>query len=197
MAVIDISDHMVPSRYGDSDQWVTADQFNLPIPATSSPYDPDRAESWIELVMYCRYTRSVQRFSVLYQGPAGEMRMVHGGPKVPGPIGSLVCQATVIAAQPVRKAKLIEVKESDVLVINGQRMVIVDSNPHQYPKLVTEVEYGVILATEVVRSELKASFRRQPGTEEQNARRNERQAVLTGLVKAIDDLRPTLRRAHV
>lgn len=184
MATIDITRNMIPSRYGDSDQWITRDSL--------AGNDPE----WIELRMYSKYTRRTERFSVLYQGPGGTMRVEQGGPQVTGPLGCLIAQASVIANSPVARARYIDVQAGDVLVINGQRMAIVDDKPNGYPRLVSEVEAGLLGAYGVIRAQLAASFQGQPGTEEDNARRNERQAVLTGLGKAVMDLAPILREHY-
>jgi hypothetical protein len=140
MATYDITRNMIPSRYGDADQWISANDFD------------GAGFEWIELRMKCRYTRRVERFSVLYQGPGGTMRLEQGGPQVAGPVGGFIAQASVIASSPVARARYIDVEAGDVLVINGQRLVILDDRPHGYPRIVSEVEVGL----EMARSYLKA-----------------------------------------
>lgn len=187
MATIDITAHMIPSRYGESDQWITADEYNR---------DLRPGGEWIQLRMKCRYTRRVERFSVLYQGPGGKMRLEHGGPQVSGPIGSFIAQASVIANTPVAKARYLDVEAGDVLIINGQRMVILDDQPYGYPRIVGEAEAGLAAAVALVRAQLTASFQRQPGTVEDNARSNERQAVLTSLIRQLNALAEELRQRY-
>jgi hypothetical protein len=76
-------------------------------------------------------------------------------------------------------------------------MAIVDDRPRtNYPRLVSEVEAGLLAAYGVIRAQLADSFKRQPGTVEDNARSNERQAVLTNLGKAVMDLAPILREHY-
>lgn len=145
MATHDISAHLIPSQYGDADQWITANDFHRP----QRP-----GGEWIELRMHCRYTRRTERFSVLYQGPDGKMRLEHGGPEVSGPVGSFIPQCSVIASSPVARARYIDVEAGDVLVINGQRMVIMDDQPHDYPRLLTEVEVGLEVAKGYIRAHM-------------------------------------------
>ena len=76
---------------------------------------------------------------------------------------------------------MIDVKAGDVLIINGQRMVIVDDQPYDYPKLVTEVEAGLRAVVSLLR-----------------ARRQDTQgadALLSDLIAAVRALAPELRAA--
>jgi hypothetical protein len=190
MATIDITASMETSRYGETDQWVSRTSYLAD--------SPERAATTVELRCHAKYTRRTERFTVLYQGPGGAMRLEQGGPQVTGPVGCLIAQATVISAHPANThVKVIDVKPGDVLVINGQRMAIVDDRPRtNYPRLVSEVEAGLLAAYGVIRAQLADSFKRQPGTVEDNARSNERQAVLTNLGKAVMDLAPILREHY-
>lgn len=159
MATIDITAHLVPSRYDDEpDRW-----------RTEQPMFGQKADALL-LRMRCRYTRRRETFTVLYQGPGGTMRLEHGADEQPGPSGSLICQATVIAATVIARAVILDVAEHDVLILNGQRMVILDDRPQGYPRLVTEAEAGLALARTVIRErsmELLANRREQAMTEAQ------------------------------
>ena len=184
MTTHDLTANMIPSKYGDADQWITADTFSRP-------------EISLELRMRAKYVRHVCSFSVLYQGPGGSMRIEHGGPEVAGPLGCLIAQATIIASSPVAQpATVIEVEEGDILIMpGGQRMVIIDDQPRtDYPKLVTEAEYGVRQALKIVKAHLADTFRTQPGTVADNAASNARQAELTGIRHELDLLALDLRR---
>lgn len=199
MATVDITAHMIPSRYGETDQWVTAEQLRS---------SKRVASDWIELRMHCRYTRRTERFSVLYQGPGGKMRLDHGRPEVPGPVGSLIAQCSVIASTPVARARYIDVVAGDVLVINGQRMVIVDDNPHGYPRLVSEVEVGILAAASYVRNRLineiqpyadidgKTDVEIDREVELERVKWQTRMAVLAEVFTDITALGPVLREQH-
>jgi hypothetical protein len=139
MKIVDMQDAMIPSTYGDTGSWASADGFG--------------GKTWIELTMRAKYTRQVERFGIYYTDPSGSSRIEHGGPQVAGPHGSLIAQASVIASSPVaRPDVVIHVAEGDRLILNGQRMVIVDDKPYDYPRLVTEAEYGAIVALRAVGS---------------------------------------------
>lgn len=159
MATIDITAHLVPSRYDDEpDRW-----------RTEQPLYGQKADALL-LRMHCRYTRRRETFTILYQGPGGTMRLEHGNDEQPGPSGSLICQATVIAATPIARSVILDVFEHDVLVLNGQRMVILDDRPMDYPRLVTEAEAGLAAARTAIRErslELLAKRREQAMTEAQ------------------------------
>lgn len=137
---------LVPSRYGETDIWTSIDQLER--------VDVGEPRPWIELRMRCRYTRRAERFSILYTGPHGATRVEHGAAPVPGPHGALIPQATVIAAGPVERAEIIDVEEGDVLVLNGQRMVIIDDRLTGYPRLATEPEWGLAIAQREVRNHI-------------------------------------------
>jgi hypothetical protein len=200
MTTFDLTENMIPSKYGAADQWITADQFSLATPAISSPTDPDWAATWIELQMHCRYTRRVERFSVLYQGPGGTMRMEHAGPEVAGPIGCLVAQASVIASTPVARARYIEVKAGDVLVISGQRMAIVDDRAHHYPRLVTEAEAGALHARALIRARwyelTQPSNTEHEDTIDGRLQRAAQVKILHEAIESLDDLLPILREQY-
>jgi hypothetical protein len=207
MATIDITENMIPSGYGEADRWITADQFSLAIPATTRPTDPDWAAAWVELEMKCRYT-GITRFSVLYQGPGGTMRTEYGAPEENGPIGSLVAQASVISSTPQRRPKLVHVQAGDVLVINNQRMVIVDDDPHRYPTLVTELEAGIRAAASYVRERLiqevqpyaetagKTDDQIDREVELERVKWQTRMAVLAEVFSDIKALAPVLREQY-
>jgi hypothetical protein len=189
MATIDITASMQRSTYGENDQWVSKPTYLADKPGEQA--------ARIELVMYSKYIRRECNFTVLYQGPGGSMRVEQGGPEVPGPIGDLIPQATVISAHRGPRVNTVHVQEGDVLVINGQRMVILDDKPRtDYPRLVTEVEAGILAALAVIREKLSAALAEQPGTEAQNASRNDRQALLTGLRHDVARLLPELRERY-
>lgn len=131
---------LVPSRYGEPDRWTSDDESIKTVPGR-----------WIELAMRCRYTRKVERLSILYTGPEGTVRVTQGGPEVPGPHGSLIPQAGAVSAHPTAKPTYIDVTEGDVLVLNGQPMVIADDRLMAYPQLITEAEWGLLAAQRVLR----------------------------------------------
>lgn len=123
--------NLVPSSYGESDQWVSVDQFN-------------RNGEWIEYSVYSRYVRRNIRFSLLYQGPDGVCRREHGGPEVPGPYAAMIPQASVISLHPQAKpAQVVELAEGDMIMFNGQPMMLIDDRALDYPQLVTPEEFGV------------------------------------------------------
>jgi hypothetical protein len=124
--------NLTPSRYNEADQWVSVDRF------TSGNGE------WIEYTAYSRYVRRNVRFSVLYQGPDGVCRREHGAPEVPGPYAALIPQATVIAAYPQAKpAQVVELEEGDMIMFNGQPMMMIDDRALDYPQLVTPEEFAV------------------------------------------------------
>jgi hypothetical protein len=127
---------LVPSRYGETDLWISKDEYDR---------GPGR---WHELRMRCNY--------ILYTGPAGATRIENGGRQVPGPHGSLIPQVGIIAVDPLAKPEYLDVKEGDVLVLNDQNMVICDDRRHGYPRLVTETEWGVVLARRAVNDQMNA-----------------------------------------
>lgn len=122
--------NLVPSSYGESDQWVSVDRF-------------DGSGEWIEYSAYSRYVRRNVRFSLLYQGPEGVCRREHGGAEVPGPYAAMIPQATVIALHPQAKpAQVVELSEGDMIMFNGQPMMLIDDRAMDYPQLVTPEEFG-------------------------------------------------------
>lgn len=201
MTTIDISEHMVPSDYGNADQWVSADQWHLPTVEDQGELQDEANElyagAWIELDMTCKYTGRT-RFSVFYQGPGGKCRTVFQGPQHAGPIGSLIALPSVIAAQQsTRRPRVLEVKAGDVLVIHGQRMVIVDEDKTRYPALVSEVELGIRAAAQFVRARLAAEIgpNDPPSdvSEEDKVIWRAKMATLAEAYSAIMDLAPVLR----
>lgn len=125
----EITTHTVeldPSRYRDDvDQW-------------------NSAEGHI-VSLYARYTRRTERFSILYVGPEGSCRLVHGGPIVPGPHAFLIPQCTVVAAVGGTGAESarnraagteVELRAGDRLVLNGLVFEIQDEQQWEYPQLV-------------------------------------------------------------
>jgi len=117
-------------HYDDTDQWVSVDQFN-------------GTGEWIEYRAHSRYTRRVERFSLLYVGPKGECRRVYQGPVLPGPYAAMIPQATVISAHPqARPAQVVDLEEGDMIVFNGVPMMLIDDRPMDYPQLVTPTEFG-------------------------------------------------------
>lgn len=123
--------NLVPSSYGESDQWVSVDRF-------------DGKGEWIEYSAYSRYVRRNVRFSLLYQGPDGVCRREQGEPEVPGPYAAMIPQASVISLHPQAKpAQVVELEEGDMIVFNGQPMMLIDDRALNYPQLVTPEEFGV------------------------------------------------------
>lgn len=153
MTTYDLQTNMVPSPYGDTDQWISASPFR------------GSGQEWVEIRMRARYTRRVERFSVLYQGPSGAMRLEQDGPQVSGPLGCMIPQATVIASTPVDRARYIDAQAGDVLIMpGGQRMTIVDDKPRtDYPRLISEVEFGLEAAMALVRARLSDAYAIQRG----------------------------------
>lgn len=193
MATIDITAHLVPSRYDDEpDRW-----------RTEQPMYGQKAEALL-LRMRCRYTRRAETFTILYQGPGGTMRLEHGADEQPGPSGSLICQATVIAATVIARAVILDVAEHDVLILNGQRMVILDDRPQGYPRLVTEAEAGLARATEAVRAMIREGFDGYPGAPEDGdtesqvnfARWQTRREVLDQVWAELRDLAGPIREQY-
>jgi len=184
MATIDITPHVQPLNYGDADQW-----------ASISAIGPNAAAT-IELSCYSKYTRRDERFTVLYQGPAGSMRMEHGGPQLPGPVGCLIPQASVLAATHITQPRIIRVIEGDVLVINGQRMVIVDDNPQGYPQLVTEVEAGIRAAVQLILRDAAEDANFPTGDEAARIQWTARMEMRSKLAHEIRSLAPSLRQKY-
>lgn len=142
MTTYDITSSLTLSPYGERDRWTSAHGY------------VEGAE-WIELAMDCRYTGRTH-FSVLYQGPLGTIRLRGMSAEEDGPIGKLVALPVVIASHhPAAPRRTLEVKSGDVLVIDGQRLVILDDDPHGYPTLVTEAEFGIRVAAIYVRNRLR------------------------------------------
>lgn len=101
--------------------------------------------------MHSRYGRGVLRFGVFYVGPNGEARRTHGGPILSGPYCALIPLATVISAWAGPREESVEVKEGDVLLLNGVPMILIDDQRYDYPHAVTPAEYGARLAAREVR----------------------------------------------
>jgi len=146
MTTYDLQANMIPSQYGEQDQWKSADQF-----------DAARGNvEWVEIRCHAKYTRRVERFSIGYVGPNGKARLEYQGPEVAGPVGYLVAQCSVIANTPVARARYIDAQVGDTMIMpGGQRMVIVEDQPRtNYPRLVAEVEVGLNAAIDTVRARL-------------------------------------------
>lgn len=184
MATIDITAHLVPSRYDDEpDRW-----------RTEQPLYGQKADALL-LRMHCRYTRRRETFTILYQGPGGTMRK----DEQPGPSGSLICQATVIAATPIARSVILDVSEHDVLVLNGQRMVILDDRPQHYPRLVTEAEAGLAAARTAIRErflELLAKRREQAMTDAQRETLTAQMDLLASLSNDLLALASSVRQQY-
>lgn len=169
---------LVPTRYGDTDVWISQSQYYT---------GPGR---WQELRMHCKYTRRQERLSVLYTGPDGETRVKDHGSQIPGPHGSLIAQASVISANPVARAEYIDVEEGDVLILNGQRMVIADDRSMDYPHLITEAEWGLVVARRAVGDYITELQREKESTDpEAAARVNTLHALSSRLLGCADELR--------
>lgn len=102
--------------------------------------------------MHSRYGRGVMRFSVMYVGPEGEARRVHQGPIIPGPYCALIPLSSVISAWAGPKERYVEVKEGDVLVLNGLPMILIDDDHLSYPHAVSVAEYGARMAARALRT---------------------------------------------
>lgn len=104
---------------------------------------PFAGDHVVELRMRCRYVRShAINFAVMWVGPQGEARLVHGGPMVSGPFGSLIPLAGVISNQRRDfRPTYLEVKAGDELILvapdgRESRVRIIDDRRYEYPKLV-------------------------------------------------------------
>jgi hypothetical protein len=100
--------------------------------------------------MHSRYGRGHMRFTVLYVGPDGEARRKYQGPIMPGPYCALVPMSSVISAWAGPRENVVEVKEGDVLLLNGLPMILIDDQGMEYPHAVTPAEYGARLAYRAV-----------------------------------------------
>jgi hypothetical protein len=109
--------------------------------------------------MRSKYGRGNMRFTIFYVGPDGEARRVHGGPVLSGPYCALVPMSSVISAYPGEREEAVEVKEGDVLVLNGAPMILIDDQPYDYPHAVTPAEYGARLAAREVAKLRSANIR--------------------------------------
>lgn len=138
MATIDITAHMAPSPYGDADQW--------------------RTDEALKLRMHGRYQGHTLNWSVLYQGPGGTIRMsgdpIGNGQGRPGPVAALIPNPSVIALHHPSQPQVIDVAPGDVLVINGQRLVITDDEQLHNPVAVSEVEAGLRMAARFIQEQL-------------------------------------------
>lgn len=108
-------------------------------------------ESRLVYRMHSKYGRGVMRFTIFYVGPNGEARRTHGGPILAGPYCALVPMSSVISAYSGPPEKSVEVKEGDVLLLNGVPMILIDDQRYEYPHAVTPAEYGARLAAREVR----------------------------------------------
>jgi hypothetical protein len=100
--------------------------------------------------MHSKYGRGNVRFTIFYVGPDGEARRTHGGPVLAGPYCALVPMSSVISAHAGPREEAVEVKEGDVLILNGTPMILIDDQPYEYPHAVTPAEYGARLAAREV-----------------------------------------------
>jgi len=190
MTTFDLQANMIPSQYGEQDQWKSADQ-----------YDAARGNvEWVEVRCHAKYTRRVERFSVGYVGPNGKARLVYQGPEVAGPTGYLVPQCSVIANTPVARARYIDAQVGDTLIMpGGQRMVIVEDSPRtNYPRLVAEVEAGLNAAIDTVRAHLNEASAdlRADADEIDKVKAAARYALLQELWTELRDLAEPLRTQY-
>lgn len=124
---------LIPYSMGD-DHWVD-----------NNSADAINSNNWTAYLMeYCRYTKCGVSFQILYVGPEGKARRVHGGPILPGPYAALVPKATVLSAHPMlRPDRIVTLVDGDTLVLNGQEMRVIDDRLYHYPALVTPEEFAV------------------------------------------------------
>lgn len=108
--------------------------------------------------MHSRYGRGSLRFTVFYIGPEGEGRRVHRGPILPGPYCAMSPMSSVISAWATPRENVVEVKEGDVLILNGVPMILIDDQAFDYPHAVTPAEYGARLAAREVANLRKESL---------------------------------------
>jgi hypothetical protein len=108
--------------------------------------------------MHSRYGRGSLRFTVFYIGPEGEGRRVHQGPILPGPYCAMSPMSSVISAWATPRENVVEVKEGDVLILNGVPMILIDDQSMDYPHAVTPAEYGARLAAREVANLRKESL---------------------------------------
>lgn len=174
---------LVPDEYGQRDVWVSRDSHRR----------GDGRGEWIELRMRSRFGRDTQRFAVLYVGPQGAVRRETGGPQVPGPHGGLLAQADIIDAYGTERSTCVDVEEGDVLILHGQRMVIADSRTDDYPELVTEAEWGLILAQRAIQQEIDAARQAHPDQAVADAVVN----TLLRVTRQLRGARPHLRARSV
>jgi len=143
--------------------------------------------------MHSRYGRGTMRFSVMYVGPEGEARRVHQGPVIPGPYCALIPLSSVISAWAGPKERYVEVKEGDVLLLNGVPMILIDDDTLAYPHAVSPAEYGARMAARVVRGLADAASTERDqaerlGDDAKAERLKTRRWTLLDGVKAIKEL---------
>ena len=109
--------------------------------------------------MHSKYGRGTMRFTIFYVGPDGEARRVHGGPVLSGPYCALIPMSSVISAHPGVREEAVEVKEGDVLLLNGAPMILIDDQAYDYPHAVTPAEYGARLAAREIKKLQQANVR--------------------------------------
>ena len=109
--------------------------------------------------MHSKYGRGTMRFTIFYVGPYGEARRVHGGPVLSGPYCALVPMSSVISAHPGVREEAVEVKEGDVLLLNGAPMILIDDQAYEYPHAVTPAEYGARLAAREIKKLQQSNVR--------------------------------------
>lgn len=132
--------------------------------------------------MRSRYTRGFVRFTVFYIGPDGEGRRMHGGPILPGPYCAMSPMSSVISAEPGPRENVVEVKEGDVLILNGVPMILIDDQTLDYPHAVTPAEYGARLAAREVKK-LRAEPLTATGPHAWDAALQEAQTRVTALYR--------------
>jgi hypothetical protein len=132
--------------------------------------------------MHSRYGRGNVRFTIFYVGPDGEARRVHGGPVLSGPYCALIPMSSVISAHAGPREEAVEVKEGDVLLLNGAPMILIDDQALEYPHAVTPAEYGARLAAREIKK-LRAENMTASGPLAWDAALQEAQTRVTSLYR--------------
>lgn len=130
--------------YGErSDQWTSRSRFE----------GTDADGPWIEYRTYSQYVNRHVHATLYYCGPDGAARREHGGPELPGPYAAMIPQDTVLADTPqAQPAQVVYLNEGDTVLFNGLPMLLVDDDPHGYPRFVTPAQYGLIMALRQVQA---------------------------------------------
>lgn len=132
--------------------------------------------------MRSKYGRGNMRFTIFYVGPDGEARRTHGGPVLSGPYCSMIPMSSVISAWAGPKEEAVEVKEGDVLILNGTPMILIDDQAFEYPHAVTPAEYGARLAARQIK-ELRAENLTATGEQAWDMALQEAQTRVTALYR--------------